>query len=84
MGKGKGNFKRWCTILYPGRVFIEHSNISPKVYSNYLKKINIKLKVQLKIMHIASKYLKTQTINDGLISSSNLFECIRVRKCLFK
>ena len=83
MGKGKGNFKRWCTIVYPGRIFIEHLNISPKVYTQYLNKINIKLKIQLKMFHVTHKVVKKQTINNGLVTFSDQFDMLRVRNTLY-
>jgi len=83
MGKGKGNFKRWCTIIYPGRIFIEHLNISPKIYAHYLNKINIKLKIQLKMLHVANKSVKKHNINDGVTSITDQFDLLRVRNSLY-
>lgn len=83
MGKGKGNFKRWCTIVYPGRVFIEHLNTSPRIYTKYLSKVNIKLKIQLKMLHITSSAIKGPTINGGLVSFSDQFAVLRVRNTLY-
>lgn len=83
MGKGKGNFKRWCTIVYPGRIFIEHLNISPIIYMKYLNKINIKLKIQLKMLHTTSNSVKKPTITGGLVSFSDKFYVLRVRNALY-
>lgn len=83
MGKGKGPFKRWCTIVYPGRIFIEHANITPKVYSRYLWKMRIKMKLDLKMIHKAFSTLKRQAVNTGVFSGSGSLELVRVRRSLF-
>jgi hypothetical protein len=83
MGKGKGNFKRWCTIVYPGRVFIEHVNISPKNYIKYINKIKIKLKLQINYIYVANSVLKKPFIINNVKSIHGLFDIIKVRKKLF-
>lgn len=83
MGKGKGNFKRWCTIVYPGRIFIEHLNVSPRVYLRYLRKVNIKLKVHLKSIHVVKNFIKDGVINSGVVTYSDNFTPVRLRKSLF-
>lgn len=82
MGKGKGNFKRWCTIIYPGRVFIEHVNVSPKTYAKYASKIKNKLKIDLRIIKISSKFYKFSTPVNTVVSNAGLFELLRVRKTI--
>jgi hypothetical protein len=83
MGKGKGNFKRWCTIVYPGRVFIEHTNVSPKTYLKYVRKIKIKLKLQLNYIYIANSFLKKTFSTSSVKSNHGLFDIIKIRKNLF-
>lgn len=84
MGKGKGNFKRWCTIVYPGRVFIEHLNVSPNIYKQYLKKLKYKLKIQLKLVLAKNSTLKSQNINSNVVSYIDQFDFIRIRTALYK
>ena len=83
MGKGKGNFKRWCTIIYPGRIFIEHTNISQLVYTRFVKKMQIKMKIFFKIATL----LPLQTKNSMLTATSTgqfkQIDIIRTRKTLF-
>jgi len=83
MGKGKGNFKRWCTIVYPGRTFIEHLNVNPRVYINFMNKINIKLKIQLKILHQSNSTIKRYNINNGLIDFTDTFTLLHVRGVMY-
>lgn len=82
MGKGKGNFKRWCTIVYPGRVFIEHSNVSPFLYNKYMKKMSNKMKLEFKVIQRARSTLKKRNINNNLTPSASLFDLVRVRNRL--
>ena len=84
MGKGKGSFKRWCTVVYPGSVFIEHSNVSVLSYTGYIKKLKIKLKVQLKMLHISYKTTKNSNINNGVCSYADRFDLIRIRKTIYE
>lgn len=77
MGKGKGGHKRWCTLVYPGRVFIEHINISYKQYKRYHMKMCLKLKLHLKIITNTEKMLKkfiltTLTKNNSSVLNINL------------
>ena len=83
MGKGKGNFKRWCTIVYPGRVFIEHINVSPNIYTKYKAKIKNKLKINLCIIHNAKKFSKLSTLVNTVAAHSGTFDILRIRKKLF-
>jgi ribosomal protein L16/L10AE len=62
MGKGKGNFKRWCTIVYPGRIFLEHSNVSNVLYKRFVKKMNNKLKLKFKIFSLTFNRIKESTL----------------------
>lgn len=80
MGKGKGNFKRWCTIIYPGRVFIEHTNISPHLYRAYIAKLKNKLKLQLHICSVANKIPKSQTFTPLTNHGSGVFSMVRTRQ----
>lgn len=84
MGKGKGNFKRWCTIIHPGCVFIEHLNLSPRVYKKYLHRINLKLKIQLKFLYYGNQLLKKKTINNGFCPNSEILDIYKVRNTLYK
>ncbi len=83
MGKGKGNFKRWCTIIYPGRVFIEHINVSPKIYTKYKTKIKNKLKINLHIIHNSKKFSKINTLVNSVALHSGTFDILRIRKKLY-
>lgn len=58
MGKGKGNFKRWCVIIHPGRVFIEHLNVSTKAYIYYRNKVQHKIKINLYILNKSLEFIK--------------------------
>ncbi len=82
MGKGKGNFKRWCTIVYPGRIFIEHLNYSPKSYKKYVLKMRIKLKLKLQFTHAVFKTIKKKTINTDAQVNFGTFLLFRVRRSL--
>jgi ribosomal protein L16/L10AE len=83
MGKGKGNFKRWCTIVYPGKIFIEHVNVSPKTYLKYISKIKIKLKLQLKYIYIANIFIKKSFATNTTTQSYGLFDIVKIRKNLY-
>jgi ribosomal protein L16/L10AE len=83
MGKGKGNFKRWCTIIYPGRIFIEHLNVPYFLYKKYVWKIKIKLKLQLYIIHKIFINVKKQSISGSPTNTSGTFELIRHRKSIY-
>jgi len=80
MGKGKGAFKRWCTIVYPGRVFIEHINAPLKEYKRYLIKMQLKTKLFLKIISRSTTTIKYATITSGLSKNSNKLQFVRLRK----
>jgi len=82
MGKGKGNFKRWCTIVYPGRIFIEHNNISISSYKKYLSKMKNKLKINLLIFYRFKQSIKTPTITTSLTCKNNKLIIVRVRNQL--
>lgn len=84
MGKGKGNFKRWCTIIYPGRIFVEHINLSPKTYTKYLYKIRLKLKLKLNLIHKSGTLTKATNLNSPLHNYSNMFELVKTRKTLYQ
>jgi len=83
MGKGKGNFKRWCTIVYPGRVFIEHLNASARVYIKYRNKMRKKMKLCFKIKTQTSRRLKNPQPNYDIKFTSAL-TFIKSRKALQK
>lgn len=83
MGKGKGNFKRWCTIVYPGRIFIEHINISSFLYTQYLKKLKLKLKVQLKFITNSSNSIKLNTFPIDSKITTHMFQLCKFRKTLY-
>ncbi len=83
MGKGKGNFKRWCTIVHPGRVFIEHLNIIPQIYKRYLYKIKVKLKLQLHMICTTKTSIKNPTVASTFVKNTNKLEILRVRKCFY-
>ena len=51
MGKGKGAFVRWCSLLQKGFIFIEFKNISPINLKKYSKKLEKKLKVPITLIH---------------------------------
>lgn len=82
MGKGKGNFKRWCTIVYPGRVFIEHVNVSPKTYIKYVSKIKNKLKLRLNVVKVSNMFVKLRTPVNSVTPITGVFDLLRVRKTL--
>jgi hypothetical protein len=82
MGKGKGNFKRWCTIVHPGRVFIEHVNVSSKTYAKYVSKLKIKLKIKLHIITISNKFIKRNTPTNTVVPGAGVFDLIKIRKTL--
>jgi len=84
MGKGKGNFKRWCTIIYPGRVFIEHRNVTPKAYTQYVHKLKLKLKLKLKFIHHTNVQIKTPFINTGLFKTTDVFAYFKIKKYIYK
>ena len=82
MGKGKGNFKRWCTIVYPGRIFIEHVNVSPKTYIKYVSKIKKKLKINLNIIKIANNFCKAKAPTSTVIPTAGFYDLLKIRKTL--
>ncbi len=82
MGKGKGNFKRWCTIVYPGKVFIEHVNIPPRLYKQYILKLQRKLKLKFELLNAAQSITKHCIINNGLNVGIDTLELYQVRKSL--
>jgi len=83
MGKGKGNFKRWCTIVYPGKIFIEHVNLSPKSYIKYIKKLKLKLKLRLNYVYIANSFIK-KTFNKNIVVPNNgAFDLVKIRKTIY-
>jgi len=84
MGKGKGNFKRWCTIVYPGRIFIEHLNAPVSKYKRYLLKMRIKTKLILRLITNHRQAIKQPTITSKLSFTSNKLEYYRARKHLYK
>lgn len=83
MGKGKGNFKRWCTIVYPGRIFIEHLNVNPKNYKKYVLKMRIKMKLDLRYIHKSISALKQPTLANTVVQHCNVFKISRVRNQLY-
>jgi ribosomal protein L16/L10AE len=80
MGKGKGNFKRWATIVYPGRVFIEHLNISPLKYHRYIIKMRAKTKLFLYGVYKTKFSIKNPTIEGVFSRNVNKFMLLRTRK----
>lgn len=83
MGKGKGNFKRWCTIVYPGRVFIEHVNVSHKTYLKYAAKIKIKLKIDLQIIKLSNTLSKLRGPLNTVVPNAGVFDIVKTRKTLY-
>jgi len=83
MGKGKGNFKRWCTIIYPGRIFIEHINVSSKTYIKYISKIKIKLKLKLNYLQNTSTFIKKPSIFNSVLPYTGVYDIIKLRKIVY-
>lgn len=84
MGKGKGNFKRWCTIIYPGRPFIEHLNVTPRLYLRYIKKLSYKLKLKLYLIHHTQVQIKNLNINSGSLKTPNTVTYFKIKRALYK
>lgn len=82
MGKGKGKFKRWCTVVHPGRIFIEHLNVSHKVYMKYRYTLQCKLKIPFKINKLSNSFIKHPSFNNN-IKVSGALSCVKFRKALF-
>ena len=80
MGKGKGNFKRWCTIVYPGRTFIEHTNVPIYIYKKYCKKMQIKMKVDFKTISALNYSRKQFTLHGNNVEPVDKYKLIRVKK----
>lgn len=83
MGKGKGNFKRWCTIVYAGRIFIEHSNVSVRNYVKYMMKMRNKMKLEFKYVHKSFYGTKQSQLSNCVANATNALNPIRVRKTLY-
>lgn len=83
MGKGKGNFKRWCTIVYAGRVFIEHLNMSPSIYKRYLRKMRVKMKLNFKFIKVHGRSLKRPNLSNGASPTATAFELVRTHRCMY-
>jgi len=68
MGKGKGSFVRWCTLLHKGFIFIEFRNISVVRLQKYLKKLEKKMKIPL---HLIYKYNNIKIKRKQFIGSND-------------
>lgn len=68
MGKGKGAFVRWCSIIQKGFIFIEFENISTIRLKKYSLKLEKKFKVPLHL--ITSNNLKTKNLQKKFLGSS--------------
>lgn len=69
--------------MYPGKIFIEHVNVSPKTYLKYISKIKIKLKLQLKYIYIANIFIKKSFATNTTTQSYGLFDIVKIRKNLY-
>lgn len=69
MGKGKGAFVRWCSIIQKGFVFIEFENISVVRLKKYSLKLEKKFKVPLHL--IIGTNLKIKNLQKNFLGSSS-------------
>lgn len=68
MGKGKGNFIRWCAILQKGFIFIEFKNLSPIKLKKYAKKLEKRFKVPLQL--VISNQVSSKLISRAFLGSN--------------
>lgn len=72
MGKGKGSFIRWCTLIQKGFIFAEFNNISYIRLNKAIYKLQNKIKVPLKIVYKASTYKLQNNYYLGVVNHINL------------
>ena len=58
MGKGKGSFVRWCSLIEKGFVFAEFTGISSLRLKKYAKRLERKFKIPLQILNTTTSFTK--------------------------
>lgn len=72
MGKGKGAFVRWCSLLPKGFIFLEFNNIATIKIIKYTKKLENKFKIKLSVIFLKNNFTKNPFYNYGIPTNSKL------------
>lgn len=68
MGKGKGAFVRWCSLLQKGFLFVEFENISIIKLKKYAHKLEKKIKVPIAL--VLDTRIKTKIFQKKFLGSN--------------